>query len=349
MARRTAAFGLFFALAATGPARAGDAVGDLYVQSTPAGATVLVDGRPTGLLTPVLLRDLPSGEHELRLDLGCQVAAQRVEVKPRVVSRAELVLALGTGALRVGSSPTGAVLTVDGVERGSTPVLLEGLACGSHRIELAALEHVPLSQQIELASGEERVLDLALAAIVYGTLVVVPSPLDAEVYLDGDLAGRGAMTLERLVAGAHDLELRASGLAAQHRSVTVPADDVVRVEVSLTPPLPSSVAPAEGEPPVHDRSRSVVLRRVLAGLLAGAGAGLCAHAGYVWGDTADAYAQYLDYERKNRAEAFYDEQVLPGRVVIAVDLGAAALLLGGGAALWFAPGRDGSGRKEDAR
>ena len=44
------------------------AVGSVFVESRPAGARVVVDGEPTGGITPLLLDDLRSGRHEMRIE-----------------------------------------------------------------------------------------------------------------------------------------------------------------------------------------------------------------------------------------------------------------------------------------
>ncbi|MCB9600466.1 MAG: PEGA domain-containing protein [Sandaracinus sp.] len=56
--------------------------GTLAVQSTPEGATISVDGNPTGAVTPVEM-PLPAGEHQIALELeGHEVATTSANVPP---------------------------------------------------------------------------------------------------------------------------------------------------------------------------------------------------------------------------------------------------------------------------
>ena len=56
--------------------------GDLTVKTTPAGASVYLDGSPVGI-SPVRLSDIPTGFHEIRAMFpGYQDSLARVEIRP---------------------------------------------------------------------------------------------------------------------------------------------------------------------------------------------------------------------------------------------------------------------------
>ncbi|MFH1466331.1 MAG: PEGA domain-containing protein [Pseudomonadota bacterium] len=329
-------------LPATGPAWAEEAApGDLYIQSSPPGAGVLLDGQDTGQRTPTLLRGVAPGPHDLRLEQGCALAVAEVDVRPRVVTRTELDLEPGSGRLEVASSPAGAEVSVDGVLRGQAPLGL-AVACGEHQLALALDGFQPWVVPFALGLDEVLTRSVDLTPLARGTLVVVPEPLDAEVWLDGVQVGQGAMTLDPVDAGVHDLLLRARGLSDQRRRVEVPDGDVLRVEVSLVrPPAPVAIPPAvPGEPIAPPIARHEVGRRLLASAVALVGSGLAAHGAWTWSRTAPVYQDYLGMEDHRAADAFYDENVAPARVLIAVDLTAAGLLLTSATGLWFRAPRD---------
>ncbi len=169
--------------------------GELYVHSTPEGAAIVLGGVDTGRVTPTVLRNIATGEHELLLRHGCLVARDTIEVRPKLVARSELTLAMGTGQLRVETSPQGATLTLDDEARGVTPLLLEALPCGEYDMAVELPGHVPIQQRLIVEPYEERSMVYELPAQRYGTLVVIPDPVDAEVVVDGASAGHGALTL----------------------------------------------------------------------------------------------------------------------------------------------------------
>ena len=68
------------------------------------------------------------------------------------------------GALVVSSSPAGQVkVSVDGQQRAAaTPVSLEGLSAGTHRVRLERPGHAPFERTVEVGAGRLQVLDVVL-------------------------------------------------------------------------------------------------------------------------------------------------------------------------------------------
>lgn len=313
--------------------------GDLYVQSTPPGGTVVVDGSPTSVVTPTLLRGLAEGQHEIRVVKGCEAGRSTVEVKPRVVTRMDLPLGPTSGDVQVATTPSGVQVTVDGIVRGQAPLLLDDLPCGSHQLALALTGFHDATRTVEVAPWSSQDLSVVMEARALGTLVVVPDPIDARILVDGVVVGVGAMTLEGLAAGVHEVALEREGFPTQRRSIQVTCDDVVRLELSLTPPWP--FPPGTKPPTVEPHpDRGPLVRRIVAGGLAGAGLGFAALGTLSWADASSAYDQYLAIDEMEDAEAWYDQEVVPRRNVIYVDLTAAVALIGTATGLFLAPSHD---------
>ena len=111
--------------------------GELVVQSRPEGATVVVDDREQGV-TPLTLRVRP-GTHVLQVRAG--TAEPRViplQIRPGVQTAqyVELQGVATTGVLEVRSEPSKARVTIDGRERGSTPLTLRDVAPGDYQVVL---------------------------------------------------------------------------------------------------------------------------------------------------------------------------------------------------------------------
>ncbi|HEX6736885.1 MAG TPA: serine/threonine-protein kinase, partial [Vicinamibacteria bacterium] len=116
--------------------------GTLHVQSTPPGATLTVDGETLGV-TPFDVTEMALGSHEVRAELkGFAPATQTVELtaeNPHV--RIELPLqrtAAAVTSLDITSVPAGALVRVDGVSAGQTPIKDHRLRPGSHQLEVTA-------------------------------------------------------------------------------------------------------------------------------------------------------------------------------------------------------------------
>ncbi len=137
------------------------ATSSLDLRSQPAGASIFVDGRPTGLKTPALLDGLPVGRTvKLRLDLEGYAAASRETTlaagQPQTLSFA-LESAMGT--IRLVGVPRQATAELD--DRPVDPSKPIAAAVGAHKLRLE-LDQTPLvSKTIEVRANAETKLDLS--------------------------------------------------------------------------------------------------------------------------------------------------------------------------------------------
>ena len=118
-----------------GAPRAGE--GELVVQSRPVAARVSVDGEERGV-TPLTLV-LPSGAHVLEVQSGkSEPRVIPLIIRPGVQTAQyiELQNVAMTGGLDIRSDPPGARVTIDGQNRGTTPVSIRELAPGDRRVVL---------------------------------------------------------------------------------------------------------------------------------------------------------------------------------------------------------------------
>ncbi len=135
---------------------------------------------------------------------------------------------LGAGSLRVASRPAGARVWVDSRERGRSPLRVEGLLGGPHRVRLALRGHRPAGRMAQVQPGQQAAVDLQLSPYpAYGRLRAMLSRLMDDVdahevppVVDGLLDWLEAERLLLVVVAADDAggELRAyhwDGLAGR--------------------------------------------------------------------------------------------------------------------------------------
>ncbi|MFA5910979.1 MAG: PEGA domain-containing protein [Vicinamibacterales bacterium] len=118
-----------------GAARAGE--GELSVQSRPVAARVTIDGEDRGV-TPLTVT-LPSGAHVLEVRIGRsepRVIPLTITAGVQTAQYIELQNVPTTGGLDIRSEPPGARVTIDGQNRGTTPVTIRDLAPGEHQVVL---------------------------------------------------------------------------------------------------------------------------------------------------------------------------------------------------------------------
>jgi serine/threonine protein kinase len=153
--------------------------GRLQIRSTPAGATVQVDGVRRGV-TPLTLTGLLLGPRAISLSRDGYVgqdrtvtlstarpsqsvvvrlaptrtAAATTQPAPTAPAAAPPSTAGALGSLIIESRPSGAAVTVNGVPRGTTPISIGRLPPGSYTVTMRREKYLPVSMVVTVTSGE---------------------------------------------------------------------------------------------------------------------------------------------------------------------------------------------------
>jgi hypothetical protein len=130
--------------------------GTITIRSRPAGAHVLVDGNPSGLVTPATVPGLKAGRAvEVRLDkTGYATASRRITVPPGP-SAHDFDLTEATGTLRFEDLPANATIFIDDTAvEGSGPVTV-GL--GARRVRVETPGDVVFTGEMQISRGEQTV------------------------------------------------------------------------------------------------------------------------------------------------------------------------------------------------
>ena len=132
------------------------AVGSVFVASTPPGADILLDRAGTAKVTPDTLFDIPVGLHSIRLvlpEFTARPDSQLVQVAENQVQRVDFVLQKieRVGRVVVATTPAGAQIYVDDQPSGrSTPDTLI-LQQGAYRVGVAKNGFMSQSWAVEVA------------------------------------------------------------------------------------------------------------------------------------------------------------------------------------------------------
>jgi hypothetical protein len=184
--------------------------GMLVVNTNPNGVQVFIDGKKRGM-TPITL-ELPTGDHKLELTLGDQTRAIPVKITQggQVSQFVELpVVAPVEGRLSIRTEPAGAAVTIDGQRRGVSPLVIEGLAPGTHVVGLQnALSSV--TEQVTIQAGATATLVVPLSApegVPVSGWVSVTSPVEMQLFEDGRLVGSSRSDRIMMSVGEHNLQL----------------------------------------------------------------------------------------------------------------------------------------------
>lgn len=208
--------------------------GLLLVTSEPSGAAITVDGVANGQ-TPRLFTEL-NVKDAYRLVLrkpGYRAQALDVRFNGRTPLVRHETLVLDSGTVTVTSEPSGAFVTLNGVERGPTPVTVSGIPKGRATVRLRKDGFKDEVREIAMNAGEHQQLSLALTGLP-GTLTLSSVPSGARFYVDGEFRGKGETVLSGLEPRDYVIRAELEGYGTQQRTVTIVNGATPREEFRLS-------------------------------------------------------------------------------------------------------------------
>jgi hypothetical protein len=156
-----------------------------------------------------------------------------------------------TGQIIVRSVPSGALVTIDGRTRGTTPETLGDLSLGVHTVQVARPGYTPASRRVTLTAARPKSeISLTLRAAVgepgarAGSLVVDSRPRGARVTLDGKDVGQTPLRLPNVSVGTHSVRIELDGYRGVTSQVVVKPGEQASSAVTLERASPSLVRPA---------------------------------------------------------------------------------------------------------
>jgi hypothetical protein len=156
----------------------------------------------------------------------------------------------------VQSRPSGATVTVNGRERGETPLTLDRLAYGAYDLRVAQPGYQTERRRVTLTAGRRTAtVDVPMrrtrpaaqeersaappppprtaSGEFVGAVLVESRPSGASVFIDGKLAGTTPLSIAEVPAGSHVVRMDLRGHRRWSSAVRVVAGQRVRVAASL--------------------------------------------------------------------------------------------------------------------
>jgi hypothetical protein len=201
------------------------------------GAAVTVDGAKQGVLPTSVTT--PPGRHQVVIEkAGYETWERWIDTTEGQKVAFEVVMkasAKSKGSILATSLPSGAEIRVNGVPKGTTPTVVDGIEPGDHLVELFLDGHAPWQQKVTVAEGTRAVIDARLETEGggKGSLRVVTDVDGAKVWIDGEEAGVAPVTKADLPAGSHLVEARAEGYAKASAEAEVRRGETAVVRLSL--------------------------------------------------------------------------------------------------------------------
>lgn len=166
---------------------------------------------------------------------GYRTRSETLDVGAEQNQRHVFTLEKLPGKLRIGTTPTGATVSVDAGERGKSPLLVENLTAGAHTIRATLERHRDLEQVVEI-EGLDKEQNLALELQpAWADITLSTAPAGAEVFLDEQSVGRTPLTTQ-VLEGARSLRLQLNGFKAHQQTLQVTAGQAQTIPaITLAP------------------------------------------------------------------------------------------------------------------
>lgn len=226
--------------------------GSITVSSTPDSASIQLNGKATGAVTPDTLRGLAAGRYVLALEkqgylpwsFVVEVYAGRDTSMTVVLVRAPLP----TGSIAISSLPTGAAVALDGIALGRvTDGTFTKVAVGRHKIRLTMTGYEIWTDSVLVMPNQLSMVRAPLVRLP-STLVVTSIPPGAAIDLDHTKTGQvSPASFPGLRTTAVSVRLFHSGHFPYEGFVTLIAGDTVEVAATLDPAPNLTLAYALGE------------------------------------------------------------------------------------------------------
>lgn len=234
------------------PAAAAPPEATLVVESSPAGAEVFVDGQAQG--TTPFRGTLGAGEHQLEVRgangarrtipivlAAGTIATHYIDLPPPPVVKTD-------GAIEVRSEPPGARVEIGGRVRGVTPLVVDGLEPGDHRVRVSGPFRA-VTRTVTVTAGQQAVLVVtpAPAAEPAGEgrtgestrkpasgYFRIQSPIVLRVVANGEFLGTSEDDRLTLPAGPHVINLENESVGFRDvRTIDVQAGRTIDVPIEL--------------------------------------------------------------------------------------------------------------------
>jgi hypothetical protein len=186
----------------------------LTVLSIPDGAAISIDGTLIGT-APLREYELSCGNHTV--SVGAKGYADFVADETLERGNPQAIIANlrrldDRGTIAVKSDPPGGDLYVDGILKGTTPVLVDALTPGPHSILIRKTNYEDYQDVVTAGPGmiteySEVMIPLPQTAF----LGIVSAPGNATAYLDGSVLGTTPTLLLMVSAGTHTLLVQKEG------------------------------------------------------------------------------------------------------------------------------------------
>ena len=215
------------------------ACGSVAIETNVQGAKVLLDGRPTGMLTPCTIDNVSSGKHTLSIQLDKYAPQQQEFVVEDGQTTNVSISLIARFAKVLFKSLAGAEIYCNGrlIGKGS---FSENIMEGFCDFEARLAHHYSVTKQIQVIAGKSQ--EISLNPIPkYGSLDILSTPYNATITIDNKVVGKTPFTLDRILEGEHVVIISLDNYQQEKRTVVINENQTSTLEIILNPPAKPNI------------------------------------------------------------------------------------------------------------
>ena len=188
--------------------------GNVYINSTPAGAQIFLDNLNTSKFTPDTLKNIAAGLHKITLkenDFRDTTIDVTVINNATISKSVRLTPKVNKGNIYISSSPGSAQIFLDSVNTGKiTPDTLKDITAGEHEITLKKNNYTDTTFNVAVQQNQTVSKSVTLTPIIIrGNIYLESEPNGAQIFIDGNNTSRVTPdTLLNYPVGNHSITLK---------------------------------------------------------------------------------------------------------------------------------------------
>lgn len=207
--------------------------GLLLIKTDPVGCQIKIDGASVGE-SPRFIGNLTAKDlHTIKLSKAGyrdQVLTIRFKGREPIVREEKLIL--DSGVVNIITDPDNAEVTVNGIVKGYSPILVRDLPKGSAIIRLKLDGYKDETRELRMNAGDQQTLSVPMTALP-GTLHVITTPSHASVYLNDEIQGTAPISIPRLSPGEYTVRCESAGFTSLTKTIKIENGKSVREEFVL--------------------------------------------------------------------------------------------------------------------
>jgi PEGA domain-containing protein len=214
--------------------------GTIVVEADVEKGEVYVDGNKHPDVTPTVINNVIEGVHVVEVRKPPAPPWRQtvtVTANQQTKVRAELAPLMngGVGVVRVLSDTQGARAFLDGTDMGPAPVDIKDVKAGDHIIQVKAPGMQVGERKVTVAAGQSQIVKIDLNVDTpgdYGTLKIVSTVPEAEVFIDGAAVGKVPQE-KKLAPGEHPIVVRLPGYKQFETKAKIEPKQSITVQAEL--------------------------------------------------------------------------------------------------------------------